>query len=266
MKTRFFYAAGCFNTWSKLFVLSEDGKFYCEYLNYMKHSEISKQFNFETFKAQDYSFDNYQTIKEISKEEAISTRLTRQINWVNSYISKFSNIESEDLKTVYLNKLKTVGSLKLLIVGQDPYPNGANGIAFCKDTFEELQDQFCCGKDVLFSLGVDIESAKDNFNSPVDLFFDLLEQGIAFINVNHELNSNNSKPEKYRDYNLEFLEKAPEIVVLGLSTAKDAFEKHYSEYIPVNCLIHPSGRNKTNQFTQWNLVWNNSYLKNNFLN
>ena len=170
-----------------------------------------------------------------------------------------------NLKNEYLEKLQSIKQLKLVIVGQDPYPVGANGIAFCKNTFSELEDFRCCGKDVLHSLGIDLEQAKNEFSTPIELFMDLLDQGIAFINVNHELFSANSNVEKYIDYNNQFLSKADKIVVFGLSTAKTAFLQHYSNYSNVSYLIHPSGRNKNSIPEQWNTIWANTYLKNNYL-
>ena len=88
MRTRFFYAEECFNTWPKLFVLTEDGKFYCEYLDYMVPTRIVKQFDFDSFKESDYQFEGYQTIREISREDALNVNLTRQMNWIWSYLNR----------------------------------------------------------------------------------------------------------------------------------------------------------------------------------
>jgi hypothetical protein len=171
-----------------------------------------------------------------------------------------------NFKNEYIEKLQSIDKLKLVIVGQDPYPVGANGIAFCKNTYSELEDFRCCGKDVLFSLGIDLEQAKNEFSSPIELFMHLLDQGIAFINVNHELFTANSNVEKYKGYNNQFLSKANKIIVLGLSTAKTAFLEHYSNYSNVDYFIHPSGRNKNSIPEQWKSIWGTTFLKNNFLN
>ena len=37
-----------------------------------------------------------------------------------------------NLNNEYQEKLQSIDKLNLVIVGQDPYPVGANGIAFCK--------------------------------------------------------------------------------------------------------------------------------------
>lgn len=86
MKTRFFYAAHSHNTWPKLFVLSEDGRLYSEYLDYMRPAIIDESVNFETFKASDYSFGGYQTMVEIDEATAKSKTLTRQPNWIQRYL------------------------------------------------------------------------------------------------------------------------------------------------------------------------------------
>lgn len=86
MRTRFFYGAATHNTWPKLFVLTEDGKFYCEYLDFMQPAKVVKEFDFELFKAEDYKWSGYQTIVEIDETEAKNITLTRQSNWINSYL------------------------------------------------------------------------------------------------------------------------------------------------------------------------------------
>lgn len=88
MKARFFYGAACYSTWPKLFVLTEDGRFYCEYLDYMNPARIDLKFDFNTFKAEDYKWASYQTIVEIDEAKAKSTMLTRQPNWISGYLSR----------------------------------------------------------------------------------------------------------------------------------------------------------------------------------
>ena len=85
-KVRFFIGYACYSTWTKLFVLSYDGVFYSEYLNFMQDTTINKRFDFATFKESDYSYGGYQHLKEISKEEALRVTLTRQANWIARYL------------------------------------------------------------------------------------------------------------------------------------------------------------------------------------
>lgn len=92
MKARFFYGKHVDHmngkeTWPKLFVLTEDGNFYCEYLDYMRPATVEENCNFTTFKAEDYIWGDYQSITEIDEATAKSTQLTRQENWINNYLS-----------------------------------------------------------------------------------------------------------------------------------------------------------------------------------
>lgn len=91
MKARFFYGAETHNTWPKLFVLTEDGKFYCEYLDYMRPAEVNETKDFATFNAEDYRWGGYQSIVEIDEATAKNKTLKRQNNWVGSYLSRISN-------------------------------------------------------------------------------------------------------------------------------------------------------------------------------
>lgn len=87
MKVRFFYGGATHNTWPKLFVLTENGRFYCEYLNYNSPSKVIKEFNFETFKQEDYKWEGYQSIVEIDEQKAKNTRLRNQSNWIERYLN-----------------------------------------------------------------------------------------------------------------------------------------------------------------------------------
>ncbi len=88
MKFRYFYAPAVYNTWAKLYVLTSDGVLYSQYLVYMRLTIDKQQFDFETFKASDYSFEGYQDLKEIDYDTAIHIGLTRQANWIEGYLQK----------------------------------------------------------------------------------------------------------------------------------------------------------------------------------
>jgi len=90
MKARFFYAAGIYSTWPKLFVLTEDGRFYSEYLVDMRRNKFEKQFDFESFKAADYVWGGYQYMTEINQEEAVGKLLKCQANWITSYLNQLT--------------------------------------------------------------------------------------------------------------------------------------------------------------------------------
>ena len=92
-------------------------------------------------------------------------------------------MQREDDK--YLNTLiNQAKDLKLLIVGQDPYPKGATGIAFCKTDKTDLFSNSCSGRFVLNSLGFN-EKNTSNFKNGEAIFLYLLEKGVAFINVSN---------------------------------------------------------------------------------
>ena len=88
INTRFFYAKPIEKTWPKLFILTLDGLFYSEYLHYNKISYVEEQFDFFLFNESDYIFGGYQSIKEISKDEALSFELIEQENWVKRFLLK----------------------------------------------------------------------------------------------------------------------------------------------------------------------------------
>jgi hypothetical protein len=52
----------------------------------MMPAKIDLKFDYKTFKADDYKWDNFQTIVEIDEAKAKSIQLTRQTNWINRYL------------------------------------------------------------------------------------------------------------------------------------------------------------------------------------
>jgi hypothetical protein len=167
----------------------------------------------------------------------------------------------------YLKEALKFDQFVLVIVGQDPYPKGANGIAFCKTTFDEFFDSYCCGKEVLYSLGYTEQFIKKNYASPIALFYDLLHKGIAFINVSSVLLKDKTIKTSKEDktYNLQFLTKGNKIVVLGKSTATTLFREIYPEFPIKASLIHPSGKAKETYSIEWKEVWRSPFIRNNYL-
>ena len=88
MTARFFIAPACYSTWTKVYVLTEDGTLYSEYLDYMRSATDRRQVDFESFNASDYSWSGYQHLRECTREEAIQQPLTRQRNWVLGYLKR----------------------------------------------------------------------------------------------------------------------------------------------------------------------------------
>jgi hypothetical protein len=95
MRFRFFYSPHMVHqngreTWPKIFVLSEGGLLYCEYLNWMNLSTFKKEVEFDKFDPSRFKWADYQPLSEISKEEALAVSLIQQGNWVSRYLDSFS--------------------------------------------------------------------------------------------------------------------------------------------------------------------------------
>lgn len=88
MKARFFHAPAAYRTWPKLFVLTEDNRFYCEYLNFMQPATVDDRKDFNSFKAEDYEWSGYQPIQEVDERTAKTINLTMQSNWVERYLDR----------------------------------------------------------------------------------------------------------------------------------------------------------------------------------
>jgi hypothetical protein len=166
------------------------------------------------------------------------------------------------LRVDYLKRLGGIQSLSLCVVGQDRYPKGANGIAFCKNTFDEFFDHYCCGKEVLSSLGFSEKFIRSNYSDPIVLFHDLLQKGIGFINISNELLDHTTEKmfQEYQTYNTPFLQKSERIIILGSSKTKPLFKSQYPEFEILETVIHPSLKAKEFNLEKWNKVWGARYL------
>jgi hypothetical protein len=167
----------------------------------------------------------------------------------------------------YLEAAEKVERYRLVVVGQDPYPKAANGIAFCKNTFDEFFYSYCCGKEVLYSLGYSKEAVVSKNENPLELFYDLLAQGIAFVNVSSVLldDATDVKLSADKVYNENFLSKTDHIVVLGKSKATKLFKQYYPNHTISESLIHPSGLARKNDPEGWCNTWNKFYLKTTYM-
>ena len=168
----------------------------------------------------------------------------------------------------YYQEAKSLETIKMLIIGQDPYPSKANGVAFCKDWRYELYQPDCCGGTVLNSLGFDETYAKENHKNPREMFRYLLtHKGICFTNINQKQFNKLTTEEieesvqATRDFNTPFVEKAECIVLLGKSKTREYFEKYYPSFKPDYVLIHPSGLARAIDETEWDETWTTTRLK-----
>ena len=95
MGARFFVADEVHRTWPKIAVLIDDGTLYSEYLAWMKPTSYKKTgLDFIKFTSADFSFgaeehgNAYQSLREVTYEEAVNFKLVRQENWVAGYLAK----------------------------------------------------------------------------------------------------------------------------------------------------------------------------------
>ncbi len=133
MKYRIFYAPQVFGAWEKLFVLTSDGRLYCEYLFRFILNKIELSgFNYNNFTPADYSwgkgveghkgiaFTNYQSCeKELSWDEYIklkpspllsgynATDIKRQIKWVENYLTS-NGLSPIDWDEAGFNRFKNI--------------------------------------------------------------------------------------------------------------------------------------------------------------
>ena len=83
----------------------------------------------------------------------------------------------------YINAISDCDEVNLLVVGNNEYENGANEIAFCKNSWAALLNGRVSGRYLLCALGVNFQNiVNDGNKSPVELFCKLARCGIIFIN------------------------------------------------------------------------------------
>jgi len=135
MKARFFYAPQIFSTWPKLFILTEDGKLYTEYLYRFNLIKSEQQVDFVSFNSDKFKFEGYQTLQEITQDEALQVQLVKQNNWIKSYLLRKIQVLPDNVNdnksTLEILKEKNIpfcfneqeydySKLKYIIVGDNP--------------------------------------------------------------------------------------------------------------------------------------------------
>lgn len=181
---------------------------------------------------------------------------------LNSQIPKVDNASFSDL---YYSTAKALSRINILIVGQDPYPTNANGVAFCKNSYYEQFLEDCSGGRVLLALGITKEIARGMARkNPKNLFFRLLNDcGICFTNMidvpMDQLSVEQVEAEirKAQSRNFPLLQTSKLVVVLGKGTAKRLFAEYYPDYEPDLTLIHPSLRARSGSEAEWDSTWGN---------
>lgn len=157
-------------------------------------------------------------------------------------------------------------SLQLTIIGRDPFPTDPIGIPFCKPTWEQQLESNCSGRNVLLSLGIDLDAAEKEFKTPSGLFESLRSDGIIFLNASYEFID--GKIRKYK--HLKYLSDAWAInePFINISTfVLYCGEANKIKWVaPINndcCVVHPDIRNKINKYTseQWKDTWSQNAIR-----
>lgn len=185
----------------------------------------------------------------------MNTSLSQKKNWDN-----------------YFNEvIRHKDNIKLVIIGQDPYPEGANGVPFCKDNLKNIKST--SGGLILQRIGHQAFGDNDGVNT----FIRLLESGILFMNLSYELLKNDEgkwlskeRIKKLLDdgytRNQEILEMLPpEAIVLRLGTQKrintffnETYKNFFSEKFRIQSVIHPSPFNRKRE--SWINLWGNEAI------
>ena len=176
--------------------------------------------------------------------------------------SKSSSEKKLDFSELYYSQARSLETIDFLIIGQDPYPTNPNGVAFCKNSHYELFQGNCSGGLVINSLGYSKKQARQEYKNPKVLFYDLLvSKGICFTNINNkEFNKLSieeiiESTEETRDFNIELVEKAKCIILLGKGKTRHYFKELYTEREYNHLLIHPSFNAKENNEQEWTETW-----------
>ena len=106
MRARFFKAEAIYRTWPKIYVLTDDGVLYSEYLDFLKETKDKQSFDFDSFRENDYSFGGYQKLIEFDENSARKFRLHQQENWVDAYLKKNNAGEKGEYNPELAEKIK----------------------------------------------------------------------------------------------------------------------------------------------------------------
>lgn len=158
------------------------------------------------------------------------------------------------------NKASNPKPIKLVVVGKDPYPEGALGLPFAKKDMSS-QDKCDSGFVILWALGIAFfPQNKDDVNK---LYKELLQEGIVFLNVSYKYLGKRVPLEKSihlpylhcaNSFNKIILDHAQSVLLCN--SAKNGFlwpNNLNKKTKPANIMIenHPSGNNAK----QWKQTW-----------
>lgn len=168
----------------------------------------------------------------------------------------------------YLRAISELDEIKLVIMGKDPFPTNPNGIPFCKPTWDEQLAANSSGFVVLNSLGVDRVDQK-KFTEPRELFLELANHGIVFLNVVYEylggnkLRMRNPQHLNWRELAFEIneplLDQAENIVLCG-----EAEKNRWNGVVYPNAaeVVHPEIRNRISPVESTRQDWERNWSAN----
>lgn len=159
----------------------------------------------------------------------------------------------------YLAHITAQDNIKLVIMGKDPFPEGATGIPFCKSSWEEQLNPTSSGFVVFRSLGLTEPKGKlERFTTPSGCFFDLAMKGIVFLNLSYCFIGGPIRKQRHRKeliegfkINEKFLKRAGNIVICGEAN-KNRWNGFDGE---VNEVVHPDIRNGISQYRSIGESW-----------
>jgi len=164
----------------------------------------------------------------------------------------------------YLTEIEAQAKIKLVIMGKDPFPKGANGIPFCKNTWKEQLNPTSSGFIVLNSLGITRRNLETEFKTPTDCFLYLTTKGIVFLNLSYcfigvgvSIRKHRHREELREGFkiNEKFLKKADNIVLCG-----EANKNRWNDFknSKINEVVHPA-RNRNSPDPKIRERWQKSW-------
>jgi uracil DNA glycosylase len=125
----------------------------------------------------------------------------------------------------YFKKIAGIDNFKLVIVGQDPYPQYATGIPFSKPSWNDLKKNHS-GHYVFASLAGPDYSEK--FETPDEFVMFLADKKIALLNASYDYMQGQSPSkkrhlafvEKAMSRNMDVINKAGKVLLCGGKTTK----------------------------------------------
>lgn len=167
----------------------------------------------------------------------------------------------------YLQVLENSLTIRLAIMGKDPYPTAPVGIPFCKADWESQFDGKCSGGYVLNSLGLNPETLVNEFDQPVDFFMFLAQREIVFLNLAYHYIGGPIRKMRHhdvllyaKDINTPILNRSQHIILCGEAKKNEWYDRVRENAQKV---CHPDNRNRINpnRYEEWVRWWSPNALK-----